>query len=52
MNDPVTMHTGALGFVISGIVLRRRRAIVRIREEEERYSASPGRAEDAPATGS
>jgi len=37
---------------VSRIVLRRQRAIVRIREEEERYSASPGRAGGASATGS
>ena len=28
---------------VSRIVLRRQRAIVRVREEEEQYSASPGR---------
>ncbi len=34
---------------VSRIVLRRRRAIVRVREEEERYSASPGGQESATA---
>ena len=34
---------------VSRIVLRRRRAIVRVREEEERYSAGPGGQESATA---
>ena len=35
---------------VSRIVLRRRRAIARVREEEELYSASPDREECAPVT--
>ena len=37
---------------VSRIVLRRQREIVRVREEGERYSAGPGRAAGAAATGS
>ena len=36
---------------VSRIVLRRQRAIVRVREEEESYSASTGQPESARATG-
>jgi len=36
---------------VSRIVLRRRRGIVRVREEEESYSASTGQPESARATG-
>ena len=35
---------------VSRIVLRRQRTIVRVREEEERYSVSPRRPEGVPAT--
>ena len=34
---------------VSRIVLRRRQAIARVRDEEAQYSASPGRTEGAPA---
>ena len=37
---------------VSCIVLRRQREIVRVRAEGERYSAGPGRAAGAAATGS